>query len=157
MRLPDPGEAAVVPSADPSGGNVRERRADGPIFASVSADPMSCIERLLRETGLRFEPELKNRLNGPFGGFVRTYLPQAWVFATDDGIASLLVDKSGAVSVVAGAAPHPDVTLTIPHDRLVAALRTRDPASVPPGSLAVTAHSAKGKTAFEYLRSRLGL
>ncbi|MGI0129279.1 MAG: hypothetical protein ACREDE_06190 [Thermoplasmata archaeon] len=118
---------------------------------------MTCVEDLLRETGRQFEPEVQNRLKGLFGGIVRSYLPQVWVFETDDGIASLLVDRAGAVSVVAGASPHPDVTVKIPHDPLAAALRTRRKGSVPPGPLTVTPHTAKGKTAFDYLRSRLGL
>jgi hypothetical protein len=39
----------------------------------------------------------------------------------------------------------------------VAALKTRNKDAVPPGPLTVTPHTAKGKTAFDYLRSRLGL
>jgi hypothetical protein len=118
---------------------------------------MSCIEGLLRDTGTQFEPEIQKRLQGALGGILRAYLPQAWVFETDDGTASLLVDKTGTVSVIAGAAPHPDVTVQIAHDRLVAALKTRNKDAVPPGPLTVTPHTAKGKTAFDYLRSRLGL
>ena len=118
---------------------------------------MSCVEELLRQTGRQFEPELQHRLKGLFGGLIRGYLPQVWVFETDDGTASLLVDKTGTVSVVSGTAPHPDVTVEIPHDRLAIALRTRDRAAVPPGPLTVTPHTGKGKTAFDYLRSRLGL
>lgn len=118
---------------------------------------MSDVEGLLREAGRQFEPELQHRLKGLFGGIIRGYLPQVWVFETGRGAASLLVDKTGTVSVVAGAAAHPDVTVQIPHDRLVAALTTRDKDSVPPGPLTVTPHTAKGKTAFDYLRSRLGL
>ncbi|MGA8542979.1 MAG: hypothetical protein WB947_05525 [Thermoplasmata archaeon] len=118
---------------------------------------MSCIEGLLRDTGKQVEPEVQKQLRGLFGGIVRSYLPQTWVFETDDGVASMVVDKSGAVSVTAGAAPHPDVTVKIPHDRLAVALKTRDKAKVPPGPLTVTPHTSKGKTAFDYLRSRIGL
>jgi hypothetical protein len=118
---------------------------------------MSCVEGLLRDAGRQFEPEIQNRLKGLFGGIIRSYLPQVWVFETDDGIASLHVDAAGVVTVVAGASPHPDVTVKIPHARLVAALKTRNKDAVPPGPLTVTPHTAKGKTAFDYLRSRLGL
>ncbi|MGA9840189.1 MAG: hypothetical protein WBF81_03315 [Thermoplasmata archaeon] len=118
---------------------------------------MSCVEGLLRDAGKKFEPEIQSRLTGFLGGIVRSYLPQAWVFRTDDGTATLLVDKDGHVSVVSGEAPHPDVTVEIPHDRLVAALRTRKRESVPPGPLTVTPHTAKGRTAFDYLRGRIGL
>jgi hypothetical protein len=118
---------------------------------------MSCIPELLAQTARRFEPELQSRLNGVFGGIVGSYLPQTWVFRTDDGVASLLVDREGRVSVQAGEAPRPDVTVEISHDRLAAALRGSDRGSVPSGPLTVTPHTSKGKTAFDYLRSRLGL
>ena len=118
---------------------------------------MGEVEELLGDAGRRFQPELQSRLKGLFGGIIQSYLPQVWVFETGDETASLLVDKTGAVSVVGGAAPHPDVTVKIPRERLVAALKTRDKEKVPPGPLTVTPHTAKGKTAFDYLRSRLGL
>jgi len=118
---------------------------------------MSCIAELLTQAARRFEPELERRLNGVFGGIVGSYLPQTWVFRTDDGIASLLVDRAGHVSVQAGEAPRPDVTLEVSHDRLAAALRGHDRGSLPPGPLTVTPHTSKGRTAFDYLRSRLGL
>ena len=118
---------------------------------------MSCVEELLRTAGKGFEPEIKSRLSGFLGGILRQYLPQTWVFRTDDGTASLSVDGNGTVTVVSGAAAHPDVTIEIPHDRLRAALTTRKRESVPPGPIQVTPHSAKGKAAFDYLRGRLGL
>jgi|HubBroStandDraft_1064217.scaffolds.fasta_scaffold02229_1 hypothetical protein len=118
---------------------------------------MSCIEGLLRGAGTRFEPEIQKQLTGFLGAIVRGYLPQVWVFETDDGTASLIVDKAGTITVVTGVAPHPDVTVKIPHDRLVAALKTRNKDAVPPGPLTVTPHTAKGRTAFDYLRGRLGL
>ncbi len=118
---------------------------------------MSGIEEDLREAGRAFEPEIRSRLSGFLGGMLRHYLPQTWVFHTDAGIASLTVDPTGAVSVSSGAAPHPDVTIEIPYDRLHAALRNRRRESVPPGPLSVTPHTAKGKAAFDYLRGRLGL
>ena len=118
---------------------------------------MSEVEALLRDAVRQFEPELQNRLKGVFGGIFRSYLPQVWVFETEESTASLVVSATGAVSVVAGVAPHPDVTVKIPHDRLVAALRTGKKDQVPPGPMNVTPHTPKGKTAFDYLRGRLGL
>jgi hypothetical protein len=103
------------------------------------------------------EPELRSQLGGFFGGVVRAYLPQTWVFVTEREKASLIVDKAGAVRVTSGAAASPDVTIETAHDRLLAALRTRSRSAVPPGPLTVTPHTSKGKTAFDYLRSRLGL
>jgi len=72
-------------------------------------------------------------------------------------VASLTVDKNGTVSVAGGAAAHPDVTIETGHDRLVTALTTRSRDAVPPGPLTVTPHTSKGRTAFDYLRGRLGL
>jgi hypothetical protein len=118
---------------------------------------MNSIESLLGEAGRQFEPEIQSRLKGMLGGIIQSYLPQVWVFQTEDETASLLVDKMGVVTVVEGAAPRPDVTVEIPRVRLVAALTTRNKASVPPGPLTVTPHTVKGKTAFDYLRGRLGL
>ncbi|MGI0071413.1 MAG: hypothetical protein ACRECT_05035 [Thermoplasmata archaeon] len=118
---------------------------------------MSGVEELLRETGRGLEPEVQRQLKGFLGGILRGYLPQTWVFQTDDGTASLVVDRSGAVSVVPGVAPQADVTVEIPRARLEAALRTRDRTKVPPGRLTVTPHTSKGRTAFDYLRGRLGL
>jgi hypothetical protein len=119
--------------------------------------PVPDLEELLRETAGRVEPEVQRQLHGLFGGIVRSYLPQAWVFETDEGTASFLVDRAGVVSVAAGAAKNADVTVKIPANRLRVALTTRDPAKVPPGPLAVTPHTPKGKAAFGYLRGRLGL
>jgi hypothetical protein len=118
---------------------------------------VSCVEELLRKVGRDVQPEVQSRLSGFFGGLLRTYLPQTWVFVTEDGTASLLVDRAGAVSVTAGALPSPDVTVEVGHDRLRAALLTRRKDAGPPGPLTVIPHTAKGRTAFAYLRDRLGL
>jgi hypothetical protein len=118
---------------------------------------MSDVEKLLREAAREIEPQLQHRLKGFLGGIIRSYLPQTWVFQTEAGTASLVVERDGTTSVVGGASPHPDVTVEIPHDRLVAALKTRDATKVPPGPLTVTPHTSKGKTAFDFLRGRLGL
>jgi hypothetical protein len=103
------------------------------------------------------ETEVRSRLGGFLGGMLRAYLPQAWVFTTDRGTASLIVEPDGRTRVVPGAAPDPDVTIELPFERLEAALATRRPGTVPPGSMKVTPHTSKGRTAFDYLRSRLGL
>jgi len=118
---------------------------------------MSCVEELLRATGRDVEPEVRKRLSGFFGGMVRAYLPQTWVFRTEDGTASMTVSAQGEVSVSAGAIAPCDVTIEVGHDRLRAALTTRRAGSGVPGPLTVTPHTAKGKAAFGYLRDRLGL
>jgi hypothetical protein len=116
---------------------------------------MNRAAALLRDVGVQIEPEVQKQLGGLFGGFVRAYLPQAWVFETNQGTATLLVDRTGAVSVVEGASEHPDVTLTVPFEPLAHALKTRT--KMAPEAVTVTPHTAKGRTAFDYLKSRVGL
>jgi hypothetical protein len=118
---------------------------------------MATVRALLEKVAHDIEPEIRSQLGGFFGGMVRAYLPQTWVFRTEREVASLSVDRAGAVHVADGPAADPDVTLETTHERLVAALETRSRAKVPPGDLKVTAHTSKGKTAFDYLRGRLGL
>jgi hypothetical protein len=117
---------------------------------------MSCLESLLTKTARTFEGELRSRLQGFFGSIIRAYLPQVWVFATDQETVSLSIDATGRATVANGALPHPDVTVEIPHDRLRAALKAGRKGAVPPGPLTVTPHTAKGRAAFDYLKGRLG-
>lgn len=118
---------------------------------------MAGLRAALEEAAHSIEPQVRSQLGGFFGGMVRAYLPQTWVFRTERETASLTVDRAGAVSVVDGAAVHPDVTIETTFERLVAALTTRSRRGAPPGSFSVTAHTSKGRTAFDYLRGRLGL
>ncbi len=118
---------------------------------------MASVEALLAPVARDAEPQLQQQLRGLFGGIVRAYLPQTWVFRTEEGVATLRVDPSGRFSVVAGALDPADVTVEVGHARLAAALTTRRREAVPPGPLTVTPHTSKGRTAFEYLRGRLGL
>jgi hypothetical protein len=118
---------------------------------------MSELSELLAEAGHELEPELRRRLGGLLGSILRAYLPQVWVFATDQGTASLTVSSAGAVSVADGEAAHPDVTIELPMDLLRKALRTRRRDAVPRGPVKATPHTAKGRAAFDYLRGRLGL
>jgi|GEM_PF-390347 len=119
---------------------------------------MTCTANHLAALGPEIEGQLKPNLNGLFGGVVRGYLPQTWKFVTELDTASLVVDRAGNVKAYAGAVPGADVTITLDHARLEAALRTRDKNRVPPGSPPQVAfHTPKGKTAFGFLRGRLGL
>lgn len=118
---------------------------------------MTSIEELLRATAAQVEPEVQKQLKGFLGAIVRNYLPQDWVFRTEQEVVTLRVDVTGHASVETGASARPDVTVKIPHDRLAIALKTRDRAKVPPGPIDVTPHTAKGKAAFDYLRARIGL
>ena len=118
---------------------------------------MESLRSILESAGRDLEPQVRSQLDGFFGGMVRAYLPQTWVFRADGEVAALTVDRSGKVSVADGDAPNPDVTVETTRARLSAALRSRSRGTVPPGSLVVTPLTAKGRTAFDYLRGRLGL
>lgn len=118
---------------------------------------MTCTRELLSQLGPELEERLKPQLAGLFGGVVRSYLPQLWVFRTELDTASLEVDRTGSVSAVDGAKESPDVTIEIGHERLRTALTTRQRELFPKGPLTVTPHTAKGKTAFDVLRQRLHL
>ncbi len=116
---------------------------------------MGEVADLLGALRPRIEAEIKPRLGGLFGGFVRAYLPQTWVFRADEDVATLVVDARGEASVAPRALPNPDVTVEGPRAALRAALAGRgrpDPAAVK-----VTSHTPRGRTAFDYLRSRFGL
>jgi hypothetical protein len=106
-------------------------------------------------------PDLERRVKAQLVGFtavlVRPYLPQRWVFVTENGTASLVVDPSGSVSAVDGAVQPADVTVKVGFERLRIALTTQRKELVPPGPLEVVPHTSKGQTAFQFLRSRLGL
>ncbi|MCI4317171.1 MAG: hypothetical protein L3J96_01410 [Thermoplasmata archaeon] len=118
---------------------------------------MSCLVGLLQAAGSDLEPRLKGQMGGFAGGIVRMYLPQTWVFRTEEEVATLGVDRTGSFRAIAGAGEKPDVTIETTHARLSAALRTRQRDKVPPGPFKATPHTEKGRTAFEFLRGRLGL
>jgi hypothetical protein len=117
---------------------------------------MPAVEELLGPVAREAQKEIRSRLKGFFGGMIRHFLPQVWVFRTEEGTATLCVARDGAVTVTRGAASPADVTIDVGHARLATALATRGK-TVAPGPLTVTPHTAKGRTAFDYLRSRLGL
>jgi hypothetical protein len=116
---------------------------------------MNRAATLLENVGTQIQPEIQKQLGGLFGGIVRAYLPQAWVFETDEGIATLHVDRSGAASVVEGSAERPDVTVRVPYAPLAKALKNRT--RIAPSAVNVTPHTSKGQAAFDYLRGRVGL
>lgn len=119
---------------------------------------MSALLDALREIAPGIEKELRGRLASFAGMFIVGYLPQTWSFVTERESAGLTVDKKGAVVATAGAASNPDVTVEWGADALIAALlrQKRTPAAADP-ALRVTPHTPKGKTAYDFLRSRFGL
>jgi len=103
------------------------------------------------------QPQVRAQLGGFFGGIVRAYLPQQWVFRTEQEVATLSVGRDGAVTVEEGAPAAPDVTVETTLERLSTAFTQRSKAHLPPGSVRVSTHTSKGKAAFDYLRGRFGL
>ncbi len=118
---------------------------------------MSCILGLLDAVAPDLEKQLKPQLSGVFGGIVRGYLPQTWVFVTEEESATLRVGADGSAKASKGAAANADVVIETTHSRLAAALKTRDKSKVPPGATKVTPRTEKGRMAFQFVRSRLGL
>lgn len=122
---------------------------------------MACILGLLSQLSPRIEAQLKPNLRGIGGLLIRGYLPQVWVFNAGAENVSLVVDNNGNVRVSPGPVQPADVLITTTHDSLSSALeaangfRTRD--SVLMGSVNPQFYTSKGKTAFDFLRSRLGL
>jgi len=118
---------------------------------------MTTTAQLLGKVAPEIEKELKPRLHGLIGSFVRAYLPQVWVFETDRDSASVRVDTTGSVTVTPGPTASPDVTIHAPKARLekMMAARTR-PASLP-ADVKVVPHTTKGRVAFDQVRARFGL
>jgi hypothetical protein len=70
---------------------------------------------------------------------------------------TLRVEKEGGVSAKAGGAKEPDVLIKIDHRLLTLALKTRErpEGDFEPPEVEYT--SRKGRTAFKFLRKKLGL
>jgi hypothetical protein len=118
---------------------------------------MSCILGLLEGYAPQVTEQLRPRLRGVFGGMIRAYLPQEWVFELESEVYTMSVDADGLCAVRVGRSAAPDVILRVGHDRLRAALEKRDRAAVPPGPLSVEFPTRKGESAYQFLRSRFGL
>jgi hypothetical protein len=119
--------------------------------------PVASLEDDLAEVARSVERELRPRLTGFLGGMIRAYLPQTWEFRTEDAAFYLVVGKDGSVRLAPAATGPLDVTVTTTRELLHRALVTRQKGAIPPGGLTVTTHTTKGRTAFDTLRSRLGL
>ena len=119
---------------------------------------MSCLNEIFQPICQDVQKELKKYLSGILtSGFIKPYLPQHWVFITEQEAITFMVDKKGNASVAEGESETPDVTIKIDHDFLCQALETRKRPDFEPKNFDVTFQTEKGKTAFGYLRKHLGL
>lgn len=107
----------------------------------------------------RVTAELQPHLRGLFGGVIRGYLPQVWWFSTENGHATLTVDKQGESRVYEGQVGQPDASIRWTDQAFYVALSTQDRRRLPPGTPEpqVQIHTSKGRAAYNQLRSRLGL
>ena len=101
------------------------------------------------------EEELRKTLRSQsLGGSVRSYLPQTWVFTTEQESLTVHADNEGRIWVSDGLAPVRDGAVAIRHDLLAESIRTGE--APPPGSLVVNFYTDKGRAAFEHLASFFG-
>lgn len=118
---------------------------------------MASLEELLGQLCEDIERQLKPAVKGIFGGVVRGYLPQRWQFKTEHAAAIMSVDVAGNATVIPGSSKDVDVSIQTTAAKMDAIVKYRDASKVPAGIFEVTTHTAKGKTAFGFLRGRLGL
>ena len=119
---------------------------------------MTELEDLFQPICEEVRKELKKVLGGILTGpIVKGYLPQDWVFATEDETVAFSVDKKGNAMVLQGGSDVPDVTIHIDKKYLAAALKYRKKPKFECLFYEVKFHTGKGETAFGYLRKRLGL
>ena len=118
---------------------------------------MSCIEGLLSDLCGDVERELKPAVSGLLTGLlVKSYLPQDWIFRTEQESVTFHVAKSGSATSNAGESRNPDVVVEWDHDSLATVLRTRSSEGIsrPPRVRILT---TKGKTGYDQLRKRIGI
>ncbi|MBA3046008.1 MAG: hypothetical protein KKH41_06210 [Candidatus Thermoplasmatota archaeon] len=116
-------------------------------------DLITVFEPICREV----EGQIKGALGGLAGIVVKSYLPQHWIFVTETETVTFAVDSKGNASVANGTSASPDVIIGIDHKYLTEALKTRTRPSFDPKTFDLKFHTAKGRTAFNFIRKRLGL
>jgi nitrite reductase/ring-hydroxylating ferredoxin subunit len=114
---------------------------------------------LTQTVARRISTELKPHLRSFYGGLLRRYLPQVWLFVAENGAATLEVDRHGDCQVSEGQIDDPDVVVTWTNEAFRIAFTTGNRNELPAGTKApeVEIHSRRGQVAFEQLRKRLGL
>jgi len=113
---------------------------------------MTCIKELLGKLG----PEIEGKI-APWLIFIRSYLPQNWVFRTEKEILTLSVSKDGKATVTESESSEPDVIIEWKHDVLSTALKTRDKKAIPPEEKpSIQILTKKGDAAYGFLRQTFG-
>ena len=119
---------------------------------------MTALKGIFESICYEVEAELKSQLSGFISGaFIRAYLPQEWVFKTENETITFSVDRNGNASVRIGTGSKSDVTINIDHEYLSTALTTRSQPSFQPKKNNVKFHTSKGRTAFNFLKKKFGL
>jgi hypothetical protein len=103
------------------------------------------------------EPQLK-----PWTLVIGGWLPQHWVFTTESGSSTLIVEKDGTSGGLLDASPTPDVTVEWIDSSLNVALNVAltngDQSSIPIDPRPkVTANTKKGGDALKFLGKKFGL
>jgi hypothetical protein len=118
---------------------------------------VTAIRPLLDALAPQVQAEARRALAGPLtGALVRGYLPQAWVFETEEETVTFLVDVEGNARTVDGASPDPDVGIRGPSGDLAIVLSER---RMPEGAgqrILYKHHTGKGRAAWTFLKDRFG-
>lgn len=132
-------------------------RAKNPSTGPTASGTGPSLVDALGPIAERAQAEVQRQLKGLFGGFVRSYLPQTWVFETPEETAALVVDGDGHARAVAGAPAGRDVTVRWSRSLVLEALSGEGAARALAGPRPlVTFQSRKGEAAFSFLRQRFG-
>jgi hypothetical protein len=115
------------------------------------------IRPLLDALVPEIQREAKEALSGLITGAVlRGYLPQAWVFETEEETVTFLVDREGNARTIEGAHEDPDVGIRAPAEDLAVVLGER---RMPEGAgqrILYKHYTGKGRTAWNFLKNRFG-
>ena len=118
---------------------------------------MPSIRPLLDSLVPEVQQEARQALSGLLtGAIVRGYLPQSWVFETEEEKVTFHVDRDGNARTIEGAVADPDVGIRGPSEDLAAVLRNRQ---MPEGAgqrIMYRHYTNKGRAAWTFLKNRFG-
>ncbi len=120
----------------------------------MSPNLIEAFQPLCADVQKEVQKVLKSILLGPM---ISGYLPQKWIFATSEEVATFCLDISGVASVIEGPVDDSDVLIKISHDPLMQILETMDKPDNKPETLEISFQTRKGEAAFGYMRKRFGL